>query len=99
MKFARLQIKEYLDGVSKPRRHAAAFVVSVVAAIIVDSLVNKKVYANVGLNAERAIAEAKSNIHHQNLMRMSCVHLMDFLSEVGLLTPTSMRIYRTVHML
>ncbi|HPU13367.1 MAG TPA: diiron oxygenase [Aeromicrobium sp.] len=99
MKFARLQIKEYLDGVSKPRRHAAAFVVSVVAAIIVDSLVNKRVYANVGLNAERAIAEAKANIHHQNLMRMSCVHLMDFLSEVGLLTPTSMRIYRTVHML
>ncbi len=99
MKFARIQIKEYLDGVSKPRRHFAAFSVAIVAAIIVDSLVNKKVYANVGLNPERAIAEAKSNLHHQNLMRMSCVHLMDFLSEVGLLTPAAMRIYRTVHML
>ena len=30
---------------------------------------------------------------------MSCVHLMDFLGEVGLLTPSAMRMYRRVHML
>lgn len=99
MKFARMEIKEYLDGISKPRRHLAAFVISIVAAIIVDSLVNDDVYANAGLDFEEAKAAAKSNTHHQNLMRMSCVHLMDFLSEVGLLTPSAMRMYRTVHML
>lgn len=99
MKFARLEIKEYLEGISKPRRHLAAFVISIVAAIIVDSLVNDDVYANAGLDPEEAKAAAKSNTHHQNLMRMSCVHLMDFLSEVGLLTPSAMRMYRTVHML
>lgn len=99
MKFARMEIKEYLDGVSKPRRHIAALVVSIVAAIIVASLVNDDVYANVGLDPKEAKEAAKNNIHHQNLMRMSCVHLMDFLSEVGLLTPTAMKIYRSVHML
>ena len=99
MKFARMEIKEYLEGISKPRRHVAAFVISIVAAIIVDSLVNDDVYANVGLDPEEAKAAVKANTHHQNLMRMSCVHLMDFLSEVGLLTPAAMRMYRTVHML
>jgi hypothetical protein len=32
-------------------------------------------------------------------MRLSCVHLMDFLSEAGLLTPAAMRRYRAAHML
>lgn len=99
MKFARLEIKDYLAGISKPRRHFAAFVISIVSAIIVDSLVNPDVYANVGLDPDEAREAAKNNTHHHNLMRMSCVHLMDFLDEVGLLTPTAMRIYRTVHML
>lgn len=99
MKFARIEIKEHLAGKTKLRRHIGAFVTSIVAAIIVDSLVNDDVYANVGLDAERAKREAKNNTHHQNLMRMSCVHLMDFLDEVGLLTPAAMRMYRTVHML
>ncbi|MCD9153833.1 AurF N-oxygenase family protein [Aeromicrobium duanguangcaii] len=99
MKFARMEIREHLAGISKPRRHVAALAISIVAAIIVDSLVNDAVYANVGLDPEEAKAAVNGNTHHQNLMRMSCVHLMDFLSEVGLLTPSAMRIYRTVHML
>lgn len=99
MKFARLEIREHLEGKSKLRRHFGAMVTSIVAAIIVDSLINDDVYANVGLDPKRAKDEAKNNTHHHNLMRMSCVHLMDFLSEVGLLTPTSMRMYRSVHML
>ena len=32
-------------------------------------------------------------------MRLSCVHLMDFLSEAGLLTGFAKRLYRRVHML
>lgn len=99
MKFARIEITEHLQGKTKLRRHIGAMVTSIVAAIIVDSLVNDDVYANVGLDPQRAKHEAKNNTHHHNLMRMSCVHLMDFLDEVGLLTPTAMRMYRTVHML
>lgn len=99
MKFARLEIKEHLAGVSKPRRHLGAFITSIVAAIIIDSLVNDDVYADSGLDPRRAKEEARNNTHHHNLMRMSCVHLMDFLGEVGLLTPSAMRMYRRVHML
>ena len=99
MKFARMEIMEHLKGKSKPGRHLSALVTSVVAAIIVDTLVNADVYANVGLDPRRAKEEAKNNTHHQNLLRMSCVHLMDFLAEAKLLTPSAMKVYRSVHML
>ena len=99
MKFARHEIREHLDGASSLRRRQSAWVIATAAFVIVKSMVNPKVYENVGLDRSRALAAAKANEHHHNLMRLSCVHLMDFLSEVGLLTPAAMRRYRAVHML
>ena len=99
MKFARHEIREHLAGASPMRRKASAAVIAGGAKFVVESMVSDEVYANVGLDRKRAVAEAKGNMHHQNLMRMSCVHLMDFLSEAGLLTPYAMRLYRSVHML
>lgn len=99
MKFARHEIREHLDGASSLRRRQSAWVIATAAFVIVKSMVNPKVYENVGLDRSRALAAAKANEHHHNLMRLSCVHLMDFLSEVGLLTPAAMRRYSAVHML
>ncbi len=99
MKFARHEIREHLAGASSLRRRQSAWVIATAAYVIVKSMVNPKVYENVGLDRTRALAAAKDNEHHHNLMRLSCVHLMDFLSEVGLLTPAAMRRYRAVHML
>ncbi len=99
MKFARHEIREHLAGAGSLRRRQSAWVIATAAYVIVKSMVNPKVYENVGLDRTRALAAAKDNEHHHNLMRLSCVHLMDFLSEVGLLTPAAMRRYRAVHML
>ncbi|MET0822648.1 MAG: diiron oxygenase, partial [Aeromicrobium sp.] len=99
MKFARHEIREHLEGVSDLRRRQSAWVISSAALIIVRSMVNHDVYAAAGLDRKRAVAAAKANEHHHNLMRLSCVHLMDFLSEAGLLTPAAMRRYRAAHML
>jgi hypothetical protein len=99
MKFARHEIRENLDGVSSLRRRQSAWFISTAALIIVRSMVNHEVYEAAGLDRKRAVAAAKANEHHHNLMRLSCVHLMDFLSEAGLLTPAAMRRYRAAHML
>ena len=99
MKFARHEIRENLDGVSALRRRQSAWFISTAALIIVRSMVNHEVYEAAGLDRKRAVAAAKANEHHHNLMRLSCVHLMDFLSEAGLLTPAAMRRYRAAHML
>lgn len=99
MKFARHEIREHMHSIGPIRRHLSALVISIAAYVIVSSLVNKGVYANVGLDTSRAVHAARNNKYHQNLMRMSCVHLMDFLSDAGLLTPPAMKFYRTAHML
>jgi hypothetical protein len=99
MKFARHEIREHLEGVSPLRRRQSAWVIASAAFVIVKSMVNPAVYEAAGLDRKRALAEAKANEHHHALMRQSCVHLMDFLSESGLLTPAAMRRYRAVHML
>lgn len=99
MKFARHEIREHLRESGRIRRQVAAEVIASAARFIVSSMVNPGVYEAAGLDREEALAQARANTHHQNLMRMSCVHLMDFLSDAGLLTRPAMRHYRAVHML
>ena len=48
------------------------------------------VYANAGLDRERALREAKANEHHKALLRSSCSGLMEFLNSCGLLTNASL---------
>ncbi|HEX2176285.1 MAG TPA: diiron oxygenase [Nocardioidaceae bacterium] len=99
MKFARQEIRERMQGVSVRRRHLSAFVIAATAFFIVGSMVNDRVYAAAGLDTERALREARDNSHHKAMMRSSCAHLMDFLSQSGLLTPPAIAIYKRVNML
>ncbi len=99
MKFARHETIEAMRGISEVRRKASALQIASVGYFIVKSLVQPDVYAEAGLDVKEAVAAAKNNEHHHALMRLSCVHLMDFLSEAGLLTPAAKRLYRRVHML
>ncbi len=99
MKFARHETIEAMKGISEARRRASALQIATVGYFIVKSLVQPDVYAEAGLDVKEAVKAAKANEHHHALMRLSCVHLMDFLDEAGLLTPAAKRLYRRVHML
>jgi hypothetical protein len=99
MKFARHETIEAMKGISEARRRASALQVATIGYFIVKSLVQPDVYAEAGLDVKEAVKAAKGNEHHHALMRLSCVHLMDFLNEAGLLTPAAKRLYRRVHML
>lgn len=99
MKFARQQMRERLRGAGPARRQASSVVVATVAAVIITSMVNKDVYAAVGLDTGRAVAAVRDNAHRKSMMRTSSAHLMSFLSEAGLLTRPAMSIYRRIHML
>ncbi|MEH3034341.1 MAG: diiron oxygenase [Aeromicrobium erythreum] len=99
MKFARHETLEAMKGISEARRRASALQIATVGYFIVKSLVQPEVYAEAGLDVKEAVKAAKNNEHHHALMRLSCVHLMDFLDEAGLLTPAAKRLYRRVHML
>jgi hypothetical protein len=99
MKFARQEIREHTEGISDRRRRLSAFVIAAAAYYIVSNMVNAGVYAAAGLDTDRALAEVRRNVHHQRLMRASCVHLMDFLAEAGLLTRPAVAVYQRLHML
>ena len=99
MGFARHEIRERMEGTWAPRQFVAAKAIAIVAFVIVKNLVSKDVYENVGLDRKEALHAVKHNTHHQNLMRLSCIHLMDFLNECQLITPVSTPWYRAVHML
>lgn len=99
MRFAREEMRDALAGAGRARREASGHLIAVVAYFIVTSLVSPQVYADAGLDRTRAKHEAKHNGHFHAMLRTSCVHLMEFLDECGLLTRNATRIYRRVHML
>ncbi|MXP22833.1 diiron oxygenase [Gordonia sp. HNM0687] len=99
MRFAREEVRESMDGVGWARRQFSALYVALGAYFIVTSLVQKTAFADAGLDADRAVAEMRSNSHFQSMIRSSCAHLMDFLDEVGLLTRPAMYYYRKANML
>ncbi|MCS0635763.1 diiron oxygenase [Streptomyces sp. LP05-1] len=99
MKFARDETRKRLAGAGWARRQLNAFVVAVASYVIVSSMVNRNVYANAGLDGERALAEARANEHHKAMMRSSCAGLMNFLASVGLLTRPAVVFYRRAHLI
>ena len=99
MKFAREEVRESMEGVGWARRQFSALYISLAAYMIVSSLVQRKAFADAGLDADRAVAEMKNNSHFQSMIRSSCAHLMEFLDEVGLLTKPAMHYYRKANML
>lgn len=98
MKFARQEIRERTDEAGPFRRWANGTLIAAIAYFIVTNMVNKKVYSAVGLDERRALAEARDNEHYKSMFRSSCKHLMEFLSEAGLLTRPAMAIYKRINM-
>ncbi|MFJ8668787.1 diiron oxygenase [Streptomyces sp. NPDC093600] len=99
MKFARDETRKRLRHAGPLRRRLNAFVIAVASYFIVTSMVNRNVYANAGLDARRAIAEAKANEHHKSLMRSSCSGLMEFLASARLLTKPALAFYKRAHLI
>ncbi|MFF1273010.1 diiron oxygenase [Streptomyces marokkonensis] len=98
MKFARDETRRHLARAGRLRRRIHAVLIAVAAYVIVTSMVNRKVYANAGLDEDRALREAKANEHHKSMMRASCSGLMEFLASVGLLTRPALFFYKRANL-
>jgi hypothetical protein len=99
MKFAREETRERLRGAGRLRRQVNALVVSIAAYHIVTSMWNDEVYANAGLDTERALREAKANEHHKAMLRSSCAGLMEFLDSCGMLTRPATHFYKRANLI
>ncbi|MFD1832268.1 diiron oxygenase [Streptomyces desertarenae] len=99
MKFARDETRRRLAGAGPLRRRINALVIAIASYVIVTSMVNRKVYANAGLDERRAVREAKANEHHKAMMRSSCSGLMEFLASARLLTGPALVFYKRAHLI
>ncbi|MCG3754557.1 diiron oxygenase [Amycolatopsis sp. Poz14] len=99
MKFAREETREQLEGAGAVRRQINALVIAIASYFIVSSMVNRDVYKNAGLDAERALREAKNNEHHKSMMRSSCAGLMEFLGSCELLTKPALVFYKRANLI
>ena len=100
MKFARDEtVAQRLRGAGPVRRALRALMVATAAYVIVSSMFSDQVYAEAGLDVERASREAAANEHHHALLRSSCRGLMEFLHSAGLLTAPAEAIYKRAHLL
>lgn len=99
MVFAREETRDRIAAAGPVRRWVSALVIALAADMIVSCMVSPAVYRNLGLDVERAVRLARRNEHHRSLLRSSCSNLMDFLAEVGLLTPAARRVYRRTGLL
>lgn len=99
MRFAREQVRDSMAGVGRLRRETSAVLVALGAEMIVLNLIRPQVFVDAGLDKYRAMGAMRHNEHRHRMLRSGCVHLMQFLDEVGLLTPTAEKIYRRTHLL
>ena len=99
MKFARQEVVERMAGAGPVRRHASAVLVALASYFIVTSMVSDEVYAQAGLDVERAKREASGNEHYKALLRSSCRGLMEFLDSAGLLTRPAVELYKRANLL
>ena len=99
MKFARDETRKRLAGAGEARRQLNALVIAIASYVIVTSMVNKRVYAEAGLDVERAVAEAKANEQHKSMMRSSCSGLMEFLASARLLTKPALVFYKRANLI
>ncbi|QNE73457.1 diiron oxygenase [Streptomyces finlayi] len=99
MKFARDETRKRLRRAGPVRRQLNALVIAIASYFIVTSMVNRGVYANAGLDTERALTEAAANEHHRSLMRSSCAGLMEFLSSARLLTGPALFFYKRANLI
>ncbi|MDF0529852.1 diiron oxygenase [Tsukamurella sp. 8F] len=98
MKFAREEVRESLADKSRWGKMWRGYVISIAAYLIVTSLHDPQAYTDAGLDAERAVREAKNNPYYRSQVRESCVHLMEFLDECGLLNRAALKWYRKANM-
>src|SRR4051794_5880526 len=99
MTFAREETRAALKNASFLRRQISGVVVAIAGYLIVTSMWNKQVYANAGLDVDRARKEARGNENHHAKLRASCTGLMAFLSSTGLLTGPAKVIYQRGHLI
>ncbi|MCA1005343.1 diiron oxygenase [Rhodococcus hoagii] len=99
IRFAREEVARRLQGASRARRAFERVSTAATVYFVMKSMIHPDVYANAGLDKERALEVARANKYHHDKIRTSGSKLMSFLDSVGLVGGPSKVLYKKVHLL
>jgi hypothetical protein len=99
VRYARSELQRLMPTLSRRQLAGQRLVTAVVCKLLVDSLIDPRVYAAVGIDPARGRALAKANPHYQESMRWMAGRIMPFLQQTGIVGGPSERLYRGVYLL
>jgi cytochrome c-type biogenesis protein CcmH/NrfG len=94
VRFAREEMLRMMPRLSKAKRARQRVLVALVSYVVMDSLVDSRVYEAVGIPAEVGRRAALANPHHQQSRRWMAEKIMPFLAETGIVGGPSEALYR-----
>ncbi|WP_433566223.1 AurF N-oxygenase family protein [Nocardia sp. CA-151230] len=99
MAFARRRIRDQLTTISRPRRFLSTIAIAVGTHIVAKSLINRRVYEELGLRWPEVKSAIDANEHHRMMFRSATASFIEFLHREGLLNRVARRIYRASNLL
>ncbi|HEX3830234.1 MAG TPA: diiron oxygenase [Sporichthyaceae bacterium] len=99
VRFAREEVSRRMAGMNFATRELHRWVAAVVAYLIIDSLIDPKVYASVGIEPAVGRAAALANPNHQQSRRWMAERITGFLREEGLIGGPTTAIWRRAHLI
>jgi hypothetical protein len=99
VRFAREEVSRRMTRMNFATREMHRWVAAVVAYLIIDSLVDPKVYAAVGIEPAVGRAAALANPNHQQSRRWMAERITGFLREEGLIGGPTTAIWRRAHLI
>ncbi|MCU1646118.1 MAG: hypothetical protein JWN03_6393 [Nocardia sp.] len=99
MAFARRKMRDRLAGTSKMRRSVSSMVIAIGMHVIARSLINRRVYEDLGLDWESVRRDIDANEHHRMMFRKAAEPFIEFLNKEGLLHWGARWVYRKSNLL
>lgn len=99
MVFARQKIRDRMAGTSRVRRLFSSLVIAIGTHVIAKSLINRRVYENLGLNWPEVKRDIDTNEHHRMMFRKAAEPFIEFMNREQLLNSCTRWIYRRSNLL
>ncbi len=99
MAYARRKIRDRLIGLSRFRRYVSTLVIALGTHLIAKSLINRRVYEELGLEWGAVRSNIDGSEHHRMAFRNAAGPFIEFLSREGLLNAGARWIYRRSNLL
>lgn len=99
MVFARRKIRDRLAEASRPRRVISTIVIALGTHIIAKSLIDRRVYEDLGMDWKTVKSEIDANEHHRMMFRRAAEPFIEFLGRETLLNRATRAVYRKSNLL